>query len=226
MQNSFSRPVKDILVIDLMAHSLGVEVEKGVMSRTITRNSSIPNNSCMMFTTYSERSCGISLRVYEGEEKLAKDNRLIGEFQLGGLPPAPRGVPKVEVTFHVDVNGLLTLKAEDKTKDWKKLDVTIDTRYGLSDEEIKKMRDVCEIFRVEDFKQRERVGAKNRLESYALDVRSNLDGTGVCEGDRVKVLAKIEKALTWIDSTQSSTKEDIDGVYYELVKACKSVRIV
>jgi molecular chaperone DnaK len=184
--------VKDVLLLDVTPLSLGIETLGGVFTRLIDRNTTIPTRKSQVFSTAEDNQNAVTIRVFQGEREMAADNKILGQFDLMGIPPSPRGMPQIEVTFDIDANGIVNVSAKDKATG-KEQQVSIQASGGLSDDDIEKMVKDAEEHEEEDKKKRALIDAKNHAESLVHDTEKNLAE----HGDKISAedKAAIETAL-------------------------------
>ena len=216
--------VKDILLLDVTPLSLGVETLGGVMTRLIERNTTIPTSRKEVFSTAADGQPSVMIHVLQGEREFAKDNRTLGQFELAGIPPAPRGTPQIEVEFSIDANGILTVTATEK-KTGKKADIKITNSGGLSKEEIERMKRDAEAHAAEDKARRELVDIKNRADAAVVGVRKELEEHGAKIPGEVR--AKVESAVSNLEgkikgddkSALEAALRELDSARMEMGKA-------
>ena len=216
--------VKDVLLLDVTPLTLGIETLGGVLTPLIERNTTIPTKKSQVFSTAADNQPAVTIAIFQGDRKMARDNKALGNFNLDGIPPAPRGVPQIEVTFDIDANGILNVSAKDLGTQ-KEQKITITAAGGLSKEEIEKMRKDAEAHAAEDEKRHEEVEARNKADGLAFQVEKTLRDAGdkIAAEKKAPVEAALKELKEVLAKQPQAPIADVKAKEEALMKAMEPV---
>merc|ERR1712047_185055 len=211
----------NLILLDVCPLTLGIETVGGVMTKLIPRNTVVPTKKSQIFSTAQDNQPTVTIQVFEGERPMTKDNHQLGKFDLTNIPPAPRGVPQIEVTFEIDANGVLQVSAQDKGTDNKEKITIANDQNRLTPEDIEQMIKDAEMFADEDKKLKERVEARNELESYAYSLKNQINdqeklGAKITDEDKEKIEEAVNEKISWLEENQEAEGEEFKAQKKEL----------
>ena len=212
--------VKDVLLLDVTPLSLGIETLGGVFTRLIDRNTTIPTKKSQVFSTADDNQAAVTISVYQGEREMAADNKHLGQFNLEGIAPAPRGVPQIEVTFDIDANGIVHVAAQDKATG-KEQSMTITGQSSLDKDAIDQMIKDSEKFAEEDKAIKEKIDAKNQFENYIYQMKNSVEdkeklAEKISDEDKSKIKDALTDSQDWLNANQDAEKDDFEDKLKEL----------
>ena len=220
--------VNDMVVIDTVPLSLGIETVGGVMSKVIPRNNPIPTKKSQTFSTAADNQEVVTIKVYEGERPMTKDNHLLGKFDLTGIPPAPRGVPQIEVTFNINADGMLEVEAKDTANNKQEKIVITNDNNRLTPEDIERMLKEAEMWADQDKEQKEKIDAKNSLEQYGYSLKRQVEdseqlGGKLSEEDKEKILSVVKEKLEWLAENEEASADEFNSAKKDIEEIAQPI---